>query len=73
MGTEQEQVKELLKDARYHGKFVALRSVTDDTVIAYGDDPREVRRLAAEKGVDNPLTLFVSKEDEIYKLSKYQL
>jgi high-affinity K+ transport system ATPase subunit B len=66
---------ELIVDKRYQGKFVALRSLTDRTVVAWGDDPSEVGTLAAEKGVEEPIVFYVPQEDVpyVYRLSKFEL
>ena len=56
MGTEELQ---LLTDTKYQGKFVALRSPADSTIIAYADDPSEVSRLAADEGIEDPVIFFV--------------
>lgn len=56
---------QIVTDKRYEGKFVALRSLADTTVIAYGDDPSEVSSLAAEKGIQEPVIFFVPESDVI--------
>jgi hypothetical protein len=63
MGTEE---LKFLADKKYEGKFVALRSLTDNTIIAYGDDPSEVISLAADKGVEEPIIFFVPEADVRY-------
>jgi len=67
--------KELIKDPKYEGKFVILRSVRDSSVIAYGDNPCEVSRLAAEQGVEEPVIFFVPEADvtPVYRLPKCKL
>jgi hypothetical protein len=71
---ENEELK-LLADKKYEGKFVALRSPCDTNIIAYGDDPCEVSRLAAEKGIKEPVIFFVPEADVeyVYQLSKFKL
>ena len=71
MGTE----LQLVRDKKYQGKFVAMRSVSDKTVIAYGDDPCEVSRLAGERGVEEPIIFFVPEADVtyVYRLSRSKL
>jgi len=66
---------ELIVDKQYQGKFVALRSLSDTTVVASGDDPSEVSSLAATKGVQEPVIFFVPEDDVsyIYKLSKVEV
>ncbi|MBA7645369.1 hypothetical protein ES703_53124 [subsurface metagenome] len=55
--------KVLLQEKKYKGKYVALRSASDKTVIAEGDDPSTVRKRASKKGVEEPLIFFVSEPD----------
>jgi len=57
--------KVLLQEEKYIGKYVALRAAADKTVVADGDDPSTVRRLASEKGVKEPLIFFVSEPENI--------
>jgi hypothetical protein len=59
--------KVLLQGKKYKGKYVALRSATDKTAIADGDDPSAVRKIAFEKGVTEPLIFFVSEPDDEVK------
>jgi hypothetical protein len=47
----------------YEGKYVALRSVIDRTVIASGEDPEAVMREAQERGAVNPVIFFVPSHD----------
>jgi len=55
--------KAILHEKRFVGKYVALRSAADKTVIAYGDDPSTVRILSCKKGVKEPLIFFVSEPE----------
>lgn len=53
----------LVVESGYEGKYVALRSVVDRTVVASGDDPETVMREAHEHGVANPVIFFVPSHD----------
>jgi hypothetical protein len=53
----------LLTDERYEGKYVALRSILDRTVIASGDNPKSVLEQAKKQGAANPVVLFVPQKD----------
>ena len=55
----------LIKDERYSGRFVALKSFDDKTVIADGKDPREVLEKSVKKGYKNPVILFVPVKDMV--------
>ena len=59
--------KAILHEKRFAGKYVALRLATDKTVIAYGDDPSTVRKVACKKGVKEPLIFFVSEPENVSK------
>ena len=66
---------QLITDKRFEGKFVAMKSPSDTTVIAYGDNPCEVSRLAAERGLKEPVIFFVPESNVayVYRLSKRTL
>jgi hypothetical protein len=51
--------KVLIVEEGYEGKYVALRSTVDRTVIASGDDPRVVMKEAHQKGSAEPLILYI--------------
>ncbi len=44
------------------GKYVALRSFRDNTVISYGSDPSAVYNKAKKKGIRNPVLIYVPKK-----------
>ncbi len=50
---------DLLKEDKYAGCFVALRSFSDSTVLAFGSDPQEVELVARGKGVNEPVVVYV--------------
>jgi len=49
----------LVNNRKYIGKYVAMESFNNRTVIASGKDPIEVMAQAERKGVTNPLVIFV--------------
>jgi hypothetical protein len=53
----------LITEEGYEGKYVALRSMSDRTVNASGNDPETVMKDAREQGVDNPVIFFVPSHD----------
>jgi len=61
MASERNQV--LITEEGYEGKYVALRSMSDRTVVASGDDPETVMREAREQGVTDPVIFFVPSHD----------
>jgi hypothetical protein len=53
----------LINGTCYEGKYVALVSFLDRTVVAYGDDPKEVVNRAREAGYENPVIFFVPQQN----------
>jgi hypothetical protein len=56
----------LVVDKKYEGKYVALASFADSTVIAFGDDPSEVLAESRKKGAETPVVVFITKDDTAY-------
>lgn len=59
-------VKELNIDAIYAGKYVALKSRIEKEIVSFGDDPKKVFDEAKQKGIENPVIIFVPKADSMY-------
>lgn len=59
-------VKELSIDPIYAGKYVALKSRKEETVISSGDDPKKVFDEAKQNGIENPVIIFIPKADSVY-------
>ena len=55
--------KTLVKGSRYIGKYVAMKSCNERTILASGEDRAAVVRRAQDKGVESPLIIFVPKEN----------
>jgi|WetSurMetagenome_2_1015567.scaffolds.fasta_scaffold1127154_1 hypothetical protein len=53
----------LIPEEGYEGKGVALRSISDRTVVASGDDPETVMQMARDRGASNPVIFFVPNHD----------
>jgi hypothetical protein len=56
----------LVADKKYEGKYVALASFVDSTVVAFGDDPSEVLAESRKKGAEAPVVVFITKNDTAY-------
>lgn len=52
-------VQTLVKDSGYEGRYVALKSFEDSTVINDGATPQEAYDKAVEKGCARPVLVFV--------------
>ena len=53
----------LVKDEKYEGKYVAMKSILDQEVVAYGDNPVDVVNEAKQQGFDSPLLAYVPPKD----------
>ena len=52
-------------EKRYSGKYVAMRSLKNKKVIAWGTDPLKVYEQAKKLGVREPVLLYVPEKDEV--------
>jgi hypothetical protein len=58
---EKEQV--LITEEGHEGKYVALRSLVDRSVVASGDEPEAVMEQARQKGCREPLIFYVPEHN----------
>jgi hypothetical protein len=58
-------VQTLIKDSGYEGRYVALKSFDDSTVISSGTTPQEAYEKAVEKGFARPVLAFVPLKDMV--------
>jgi hypothetical protein len=58
---EKEQV--LITEEGYEGKYVALRSFVDRTVVASGDNPETVMEQAHQKGCREAVLFYVPEHN----------
>lgn len=56
----------LVVDRKYEGKYVALKSFTDNTVLAFGDDPVEVMKHAGKGESAEPVIVFIPEHNMSY-------
>jgi len=56
-------VQTLIKNSGYEGKYVALKSFEDSTVISDGITPQEAYDKAVKKGFSKPVLVFVPLKD----------
>ena len=56
----------IIKVPSPHARIVAMRSVSDPTVIAHGRTREAVARKAKKAGYDNPIFMFVPKSNTNY-------
>lgn len=58
-------VNTLVKNKKYCGKFVAIKSINDTKILGSGLTPIEAYREAIAKGYQNPTILFVPLKDVV--------
>lgn len=56
----------LITETKYGGKYVAMKSFVDNTVVASGVNAAKVHERAQKKGVADPVMLFVPKQNVSY-------
>ena len=57
--------KVLIKTDEYNGRYVAMKSFDDPTVVGAGDDPATSLKDAASKGYDDPVLLYVPEKEAV--------
>ncbi len=58
--------KILVTTNEYNGRYVAMRSLDDNTIAGVGDDPGKALKDAATKGFKNPVLLYIPEEDIVH-------
>ena len=53
----------LVSGHQYEGKYVALKSFSDNTVVAYGEAPVDALKEAEKKGITDPVVVFVPQSN----------
>ncbi len=56
----------LVGEEKYVGKYVALGSFRDKTVVASGTKPADVISSAKQQGYHNPVVVFVPTKNTIH-------
>ncbi len=53
----------LITEEGYEGKYVALKSLLDRTVVASGNNPKVVMQKARKAGCNEPVIFFVPEHN----------
>lgn len=56
----------LINTDEYNGRYVAIRSFDDNTIVGVGDDPEKALRDAESKGYKDPVIVYIPEEDVIH-------
>jgi hypothetical protein len=58
--------KVLVNSDQYNGRYVAMKSFDDHTVIGVGEDPETAIKEALSKGFDNPVLLYIPEKEIVH-------
>ena len=58
--------KILVTTDEFNGRYVAMKSVDDNTIVGVGDDPEKALREAEEKGFNNSILLSIPEKDLVH-------
>jgi hypothetical protein len=56
----------LVTTDEFNGRYVAMKSVDDNTIVGVGEDPEKALREAEEKGFKNPVLLYIPEKDLVH-------
>ena len=55
----------LVNTNEYNGRYVALKSFEDHSVVGVGDDPESALQDARAKGVEDPVLVYIPAADTV--------
>ena len=58
--------KVLVKTNQYNGRYVAMKSFDDHTVVGSGKDPQTALQEAAEKGAKDPVIVYIPEKEMVH-------
>jgi hypothetical protein len=61
-----EMSKVLVKTDKYNGRYVAMKSFEDSTVVGSGEDPETALKEAAAKGFKDPVLVFIPEKEMVH-------
>jgi len=50
----------------FNGRYVAMKSVDDNTIVGVGEDPEKALKDAEVKGYKNPVLLYIPEKDLVH-------
>ena len=60
------QEKVLVTTDEFNGRYVALKSFDDTTIVGVGDNPEEALKDAEAKGFKDPILLYIPEKDIVH-------
>lgn len=58
--------KVLVNTDEYNGRYVAMKSFDDPTVVGVGDDPEAALKDAESKGYGDPVFLYIPEKESVH-------
>ena len=58
--------KILVSTDEFSGRYVAMKSFEDNTIVGVGDDPDRALKEAEARGFNNPVLLYVPEKDLVH-------
>ena len=58
--------KILVTTDEFNGRYVAMKSVDDNTIVGVGEDPEKALRDAERKGFKDPVLLYIPEKDLVH-------
>lgn len=56
----------LVATDEFNGRYVAMKSFDDNTVVGFGEDPEKALRDAEAKGFMEPVLLYIPERDLVH-------
>jgi len=56
----------LVTTNEYNGRYVAMKSFEDHTVVGVGDDPETAIQAALTKGYKEPVLLYIPEKEMVH-------
>ncbi|MFH1480373.1 MAG: DUF5678 domain-containing protein [Pseudomonadota bacterium] len=56
----------LVTTDKFNGRYVAMKSFDDNTIVGVGDEPEKALKDAESKGCKNPVLLYVPEKDFVH-------
>jgi len=58
--------KILVNTNEFNGRYVAMKSFHDNTIVGVGVDPEKALKDAEAKGFKNPVLLYIPEKDLVH-------
>ena len=58
--------KVLVTTDEFNGRYVAMKSFVNNTIVGVGDNPEEALKDAKAKGFKDPVLLYIPEKDIVH-------